>query len=216
MRVPVLLFFVSSILWLLLSSAFGALAALKLNVPGFLSEFGWLTIGRRATRRRPSSLAYGWAASAGIGAALWIWRGCGRAPAPRRPDVAAWLLWNLGVTPGRVGDPVRPRHVVRRAGVPALRVARCCSRRSCSSRVWALLMFRYRQRGRDCTFPSGTRWRRSCGSRGCYATANLLVFFLPVQAPAQGDRRARGTRRACSRRSSCRWRWRLRITSCPR
>ena len=70
-RLPVLLFFGSSILWLLLSSAFGAMAAVKLNVPWILSDFGWLTVGRLYPLAT-SSFSYGWAASAGIGAALWI------------------------------------------------------------------------------------------------------------------------------------------------
>ena len=70
-RIPVVLFYASAVFWLLVGSLFALLASFKMNAPTFLDQWGWLTFGRV----RPAHLnavAYGWAASAGIGTALWL------------------------------------------------------------------------------------------------------------------------------------------------
>src|SRR5436309_4763815 len=70
-RVPVLTFFASSVVWLLVGTVFALLASIKLHSPWFLSRWNWLTFGRV----RPAHLnvvAYGWASMAGIGCMLWM------------------------------------------------------------------------------------------------------------------------------------------------
>ena len=71
MRLPVLLFFASSILWLLLGSALASIAAFKLNVPGFLAGVSWLTFGR-VHPAATNAMLYGWEFPLGIGLGLWV------------------------------------------------------------------------------------------------------------------------------------------------
>ena len=182
-RLPVLLFFGSSILWLLLSSVFGVLAAIKLNVPDVLTNFGWLTIGRLYPMAT-SSFAYGWAASAGIGAALWIMARLTNAPLRFGGlTLTAWLLWNLGLTLGVFGilyghgtsfDGLEfPRYASVTLFIAFVFLA-----------VQILVMFRFRDQ--DELYIS--QWYILAAFLWfpwSYATANLLIFMVPVQAPAQ-------------------------------
>ena len=182
-RLPVLLFFGSSILWLLMSSAFGALAALKLNLPWMLSDFGWLTIGRLYPLAI-SSFAYGWAASAGIGAALWIMARLTAVPLRFGGlTLAAWLLWNLGLSLGVFG--VMYGHGTSFDGLEFPRYASpVLFTAFVFLAVQVLVMFRFRQQ--DQLYIS--QWYILAAFLWfpwSYATANLLLFMMPVQAPAQ-------------------------------
>jgi cytochrome c oxidase cbb3-type subunit I len=70
-RRPVLFAFGSAIVWLLIGSALGGTASLKLNFPDWLNDSAWLTFGRI----RPSHLnamIYGWASLAMLGVSLWM------------------------------------------------------------------------------------------------------------------------------------------------
>jgi len=70
-RLPVVLFYASAVFWLLVGTVFALLASFKMNAPTLLDQWGWMTFGRV----RPAHLnavAYGWAASAGIGTGLWL------------------------------------------------------------------------------------------------------------------------------------------------
>jgi cytochrome c oxidase cbb3-type subunit 1 len=97
---PVLLYFGSAIIWLLLGTLFGLGASLKFDAPDWLGTIPWLTFGRI----RPAHLnavVYGWASLAGAGCLVWLtsrlcqvpiqWRGC---------LVASVALWNLGLVYG--------------------------------------------------------------------------------------------------------------------
>ena len=100
----------SSLGWIVLGSMLAMFAELKLNVPDILADFSWLTVGR-VLPAAAASMTYGWAASAGIGAGLWLLARLGRTPLRHGGVlVAAWLLWNLGVTLGTAA------HAYRQAG----------------------------------------------------------------------------------------------------
>ena len=182
-RLPVLLFFGSSILWLLFSSAFGALAAVKLNVPWILSDAGWLTIGRLYPLAT-SSFSYGWAASAGIGAALWIMARLTGSPLRFGGlTLAAWLLWNLGLTFGVFG--VMYGHGTSFDGLEFPRYASpVLFTAFVFLAVQVFAMFRFRQRD-ELYISQGYILAAFLWFPWSYATANLLIFMVPVQAPAQ-------------------------------
>lgn len=102
-RLPVIVFSVSSVLWLLAGSALAAVASLKFQFPDWLVEQGWLTFGRV----RPAHLAtmiYGWISMAGIAIATWLW-----VRTLKTELRGGWLLlvaaglWNVGVLIGSVG-----------------------------------------------------------------------------------------------------------------
>lgn len=99
---PCIVFFASSLFWLLLGTLLGLLASLKLHHPWLLADTAWLTFGRV----RPghlNAIAFGWSSMAGIGVMLWLMcRLCGvTLPHPRALLVAA-AVWNAGVALGTV------------------------------------------------------------------------------------------------------------------
>ena len=70
-RVPVLMFYASAIVWLLLGTLLAGFTSFKLHSPDLLSNVAFLTWGRI----RPAHLnvmLYGWASMAGMGTAIWL------------------------------------------------------------------------------------------------------------------------------------------------
>src|SRR5437867_3019189 len=70
-RGPLLLLFVSGMIWLVLGLFLALISSIKLHAPGLLANTAWLTVGRI----RPASMnaiLYGFASQAGIGVLLWI------------------------------------------------------------------------------------------------------------------------------------------------
>src|SRR5438552_16976105 len=70
-RVPVLMFYTSAIVWLLLGTLLAGFVSFKLHSPDLLSGISYLTWGRV----RPAHMdimMYGWASMAGMGTAVWL------------------------------------------------------------------------------------------------------------------------------------------------
>jgi cytochrome c oxidase cbb3-type subunit 1 len=67
----VFFFFACAFAWLLVASAAGLVASIKLHVPDWLAGHTWLTFGRIRTFHL-NAAAYGWAPMAGLGIALFI------------------------------------------------------------------------------------------------------------------------------------------------
>jgi cytochrome c oxidase cbb3-type subunit I len=123
-RLPVLLFFATAIIWLLIGTVFALLASIKLHNPNFAIEVppgvayymeqlepmippgsvdainGALTFGRV----RPAHLntvAYGWGATVALGVSIWLMARLCRVEL-RYPYLvsAAGVLWNIGMVVG--------------------------------------------------------------------------------------------------------------------
>lgn len=99
-RMPVLALIVSGLAWLLVGSAFGLIASLKMHWPDWLVEHAPLTFGRvRALHL--NLVIYGWLSMTGVGVAMWI---IGRmfhtALRLRWLALSGTALWNLGVAAG--------------------------------------------------------------------------------------------------------------------
>lgn len=99
-RRPVLLFFHSAVVWLLIGSVLGLLASLKFQFPDWLAGQAPWTFGRLRTAHL-NAVAYGWASMALVGVAVWMIPRLVRAPL-HRPSVAvaAAVGWNLFVALG--------------------------------------------------------------------------------------------------------------------
>lgn len=102
-RGPFLAFVLTAMFWLLIGSLLAMIAAIKMHTPGFLSEQDWLTFGRV----RPAHLntvIYGWSSAGCIAVGLWLMSRLSRAPLqfPRALGFAA-ILWNIGNVVGLVG-----------------------------------------------------------------------------------------------------------------
>ena len=182
-RTPVLLFFGSSILWLLLASALGAVSALKVNFPDVLPGVSWLTIGR-VHPAAGNAFVYGWAGTASIGAALWLMARLCRTPFHFRGTLeSVCVLWNLGVTLGVFGILYG-----QSTSYLALEFPRYASPLIFTAFVliafWVGLSFRNRAYG-DVYISQWYLLAAFLFFPWTYGTANLLCFFIPVQAPAQ-------------------------------
>src|SRR5436305_14698818 len=96
-RVPVLMFYASAMVWLLIGTVLGVIVSWKLHSPDVLSNISFLTWGRL----RPvhsNIMLYGWASMAAIGTAIWLLARLCRATL-RHPVlvVAGFWFWLLGV-----------------------------------------------------------------------------------------------------------------------
>jgi cytochrome c oxidase cbb3-type subunit 1 len=67
----VLFFFCCAFTWLLVASAAGLTASIKLHEPDWLTQYAWLTFGRIRTIHL-NAVAYGWTPMAGLGVALFV------------------------------------------------------------------------------------------------------------------------------------------------
>src|ERR1700736_2101082 len=102
-RVPVLMFYASAIIWLLIGTVMAGFVSFKLHAPDWLSDIGPLTWGRM----RPAHMnvmVYGWASMAAMGTAIWIMARLCRTTL-RHPLllVTGIWFWNIGVLIGVIG-----------------------------------------------------------------------------------------------------------------
>ncbi len=183
LRLPVLIFFGSAALWLVVGTFLAAVALTKLVWPQFLDGPAFLTYGRIAPAA-VNALVYGWASSAGLGIALWLLARLGRAPLNYAVlPVVAGLVWNFGVFLGLlaiIGGYSRSIFLLEFPGfvsailfVAYLFIA-----------VWGIVLFRNRAAG--AVFVSA--WYLVAALLwfpGLYFTANALLVWHPVPGPAQ-------------------------------
>jgi cytochrome c oxidase cbb3-type subunit 1 len=152
-------------------------------VPEFLAESGWLTYGRVQPAAN-DSLLYGWAASAGIGAGLWIMaRLCQARVRSGGVLIAAWALWNAALLLGVVcvlnGQGTSYAGLEFPGFVSPLLFAALVF-----IAIWPVLLFRGRRTGPAYV----AQWYILAAFLWfpwIYATANLVLFFLDAQGPLQ-------------------------------
>jgi len=100
---PLLVFFGSAILWLLVGGALQLIASIQLHTPSFLAGCAWTTYGRVAPAAQ-NALIYGWGMNAAFAFGLWL---MARLSATTLRH-GGWLFvaakfWNIGVTLGLLG-----------------------------------------------------------------------------------------------------------------
>src|SRR5947209_18538346 len=108
-RVPVLMFFTSAVVWLLIGTILGALSSFMMHGSDMFSNVSFLTYGRI----RPAHMnvmLYGWASMAGMGTAIWLMARLCRTTL-RHPLllVAGGAFWNFGVLLGLGGIMIGDR-----------------------------------------------------------------------------------------------------------
>ena len=101
-RLPVLFFFTSATVWLIIATVLGLISSTKLYAPNFLG-WEWTNYGRT----QPAfinALVYGWAMQAGFGVMVWMMaRLCRVELKNPLTVVVAGHFWNLGVALGVIG-----------------------------------------------------------------------------------------------------------------
>lgn len=96
----VFFFFCCAIVWLLVASAAGLTASIKLHEPDWLVQQAWLTFGRIRTIHL-NAVAYGWAPMAGLGVALFIIPRLLKTPLiGARYAFVGGVLWNAALIAG--------------------------------------------------------------------------------------------------------------------
>jgi cytochrome c oxidase cbb3-type subunit 1 len=182
-RLPVLMFYTSGIVWLLISTFLALFAAFKLHAPDFLGNVSCLTWGR-VQPAQTNIMIYGWASMAGMGTAIWIMARLCRTVL-RHPLllVGAAGFWNLGVLLGAgailAGDST---------GYPWLEFppyAAVVLFASYSLIIsWAVLMFRFR-RGEQIYITQWYLVGAFLWFPWLYSAAQLMLFVVPVQGVMQ-------------------------------
>lgn len=108
-RTPVLFFYTTAMTWLILATALGFLASIKLHRPDFLTsckylkiigDSSWFTYGRLWPAYM-NALTYGWGCMVGLGTGIWLAARLCRVTF-RSTKLLVWggILWNIGVTCG--------------------------------------------------------------------------------------------------------------------
>jgi cytochrome c oxidase cbb3-type subunit 1 len=182
-RVPVLMFYTSAILWLLLGTLVAGFVSFKLHAPDLLANVSFLTWGR-VRPAHMNIMIYGWASMAGMGTGVWLMARLCRTVL-RHPLllVAGAGFWNLGVLLGvgaiLAGDSTGyqwlefPSYA---AIVLFLAYSLIMS--------WAVLMFRFR-RGEQIYITQWYLVGAFLWFPWLYAAAQVMLFVVPVQGVMQ-------------------------------
>src|SRR5436309_14201842 len=99
-RVPVLMFYASAMVWLLIGTLLTGFVSFKMHAPDWLSDVSYLTWGRLRTVHM-NVMVYGWASMVGMGTAVWLMARLCRTTLrhPLLLVTGAWF-WNVGVVVG--------------------------------------------------------------------------------------------------------------------
>lgn len=96
----VLFFFCCAVVWLVVASAAGLTASLKLHEPDWLVSHAWLTFGRIRTLHL-NAVAYGWAPMAGLGITMFVIPRLLKTPLMgARYALVGAILWNAALIAG--------------------------------------------------------------------------------------------------------------------
>src|SRR5438067_2756133 len=182
-RVPVLMFYASAMVWLLIGTLLAGFVSFKLHSPDWFSDVSFLTWGRL----RPvhmNVMVYGWASMAAMGTAIWLMARLCRTTL-RHPllIVAGIWFWNIGVLIGVIGILMGystgydwlefpPYAAVVLFVAYALIIS------------WAVLMFRFR-RGDQIYITQWYLLAAFLWFPWLYAAAQAMLFVVPVQGVMQ-------------------------------
>src|ERR1700730_4482671 len=182
-RVPVLMFYASAMVWLLIGTLLAGFVSFKLHSPDWLSDVSFLTWGRL----RPvhmNVMIYGWASMAAMGTAIWLMARLCRTTL-RHPllIVTGIWFWNIGVLIGVIGILMGystgydwlefpPYAALVLFVAYALIVS------------WAVMMFRFR-RGDQIYITQWYLLGAFLWFPWLYAAAQAMLFIVPVQGVMQ-------------------------------
>ena len=182
-RVPVLMFYTSAIVWLLIGTLLAGFVSFKLHMPDMFSGVSFLTWGR-VRPAHMNVMVYGWASMVGIGTAIWLMARLCRTTL-RHPLllVAGAAFWNFGVLLGVVGILMGDSTGYQWLEFPGYAsIVLFTSYTLVIS--WAVLMFRFR-RG-DAIYI--TQWYllgAFLWFPWMYGAAQVMLFITPVQGVMQ-------------------------------
>ena len=182
-RLPVLMFYTSAIVWLLIGTLLAMLVSFKMHSPDLLANYSFLTWGRL----RPAHvniMIYGWASMAAMGTSIWLMARLCRTVL-RRPLVlvaGAWF-WNLGIMIGTVAILAGQTTGYQWLEYPPYAAVVLFTAYTLIM-SWAVLMFRFR-RGQQIYITQWYLLGAFLWFPWLYAAAQLMLFAVPVQGVLQ-------------------------------
>src|SRR2546430_13623170 len=182
-RLPVLFFYGSAILWLLLGTLLAGITSWKLHAPDLLANWSWITWGRI----RPAHMnvmVYGWASMAGIGTAIWLMARLCRTTL-RHPFllIAGGAFWNLGVLLGVGGILAGDSTGFEWLEFPPYATSVLFVAYSLVV-SWAMLMFRFR-RGDSIYITQWYLLGAFLWFPWVYGATQVMLFLVPLQGVMQ-------------------------------
>jgi cytochrome c oxidase cbb3-type subunit 1 len=182
-RLPVLMFYSSAIVWLLIGTLVAMLVSFKMHAPDLLSNVAFLTWGRL----RPvhvNIMIYGWASMAAMGTSIWLMARLCRTVL-RHPLllVAGAGFWNLGIMIGIVAVLAGQSTGYQWLEFPPYAAVVLFVAYTLIM-SWAVLMFRFR-RGEQIYITQWYLLGAFLWFPWLYAAAQLMLFLVPVQGVLQ-------------------------------
>src|SRR6195256_5928809 len=182
-RVPVLMFYTSAIVWLLIGTFLAMFVSFKMHAPDTLSNVSYLTWGR-VRPAHVNIMVYGWASMAAMGTAIWLMARLCRTIL-RHPLllITGAAFWNLGVLIGvgaiLAGDSTGYQWLEFPPYAAVILFVAYCIIMS-----WAVMMFRFR-RGDQIYITQWYLLGAFLWFPWLYAAAQLMLFAVPVQGVMQ-------------------------------
>jgi len=182
-RVPVLMFYASAMVWLLIGTLLAGFVSFKLHSPDWLSDVSFLTWGRL----RPvhmNVMVYGWASMVGMGTAVWLMARLCRTTLrhPLLLVTGAWF-WNIGVAIGVTGILMGYSTGYQWLEFPPF-AALILLISYALIISWAVLMFRFR-RGEQIYITQWYLLGAFLWFPWLYGAAQAMLFVVPVQGVMQ-------------------------------
>lgn len=182
-RVPVLVFYTSAVVWLVLGTIFAALASFKMHMPDLLSGTAPLAWGR-VRPAHMNIMLFGWASMAAIGTSIWLMARLCRTTL-RHPLLlmTGAGFWNLGVFVGVVAILAGASTGYQWLEFPPY-VAMILFVAYSLVMSWAMLMFRFRREGHIYI----TQWYllgAFLWFPWLYGATQIMLFVVPVQGVMQ-------------------------------
>src|SRR4029077_17773997 len=182
-RVPVLMFYASAIVWLLVGTLLAGFVSFTLHSPDWFSNVSFLTWGRL----RPVEMdvmIYGWASMVGMGTAIWLMARLCRTTLrhPLLIVTGAWF-WNIGILVGVIAilmgysTGYQWLEFPPYAGVVLLTAYALIM-------SWAVLMFRFR-RGEQIYITQWYLLGAFLWFPWLYLATHAMLFVAPVQGVMQ-------------------------------
>lgn len=182
-RLPVLFFYGSAIIWLLIGTLLAGFTSIKLHSPDGLANISFLTWGR-VRPAHMNTMVFGWASMVGMGTAIWLMARLCRTTL-RHPLllIAGGAFWNLGVVLGVGGILVGDSTGYEWLEMPPYAAVVLFVAYSMVV-SWAVLMFRFR-RG---DYIYITQWYllgAFLWFPWVYGATQIMLFLVPLQGVMQ-------------------------------
>src|SRR5436190_10308170 len=182
-RLPVLFFYASAIVWLLIGTLLAGLTSWKLHAPDLLANYSFLTWGR-VRPAHMNVMVWGWASMAGIGTAIWLMARLCRTTL-RHPLllIGGGAFWNLGVMLGVGGILAGGSTGVQWLEFPSYASIVLFAAYTLVV-SWAVIMFRFRKGAHIYI----TQWYLLGAFPWfpwLYGAAQIALFVVPVQGVMQ-------------------------------